>query len=82
MLQRLCGPYNAAKAELDAIQKEKVQRQTELDAIGEFMFELSGYTKSITEFNKIFWLAVVEKATAYHEGRLAFTSQNGVSIDG
>ena len=73
--------YDAAKAKLDAFQKEKAQRLAKADAIGGFMFELSEYTEAITEFNEGLWLAVVEKATAYHDGRLVFTFQNGTEIE-
>ena len=73
--------YDAAKAKLDALQKEKAQRLAKADAIGGFMFELSEYTEAITEFNEGLWLAVVEKATAYHDGRLVFTFQNGTEIE-
>ena len=74
--------YDAAKAKLDALQKEKAQRLVKSDAIGGFMFELSEYTETISEFNEGLWLAVVEKATAYHDGRLVFTFQNGTEIEG
>lgn len=74
--------YDAAKVKLDALQKEKAQRLAQADSIGGFMFELSEYTEAITEFDEGLWLAVIEKATAYHDGRLVFTFQNGVSLDG
>ena len=73
--------YDAAKAKLDALQKEKAQRLAKADAIGGFMFELSECTEAITEFNEGLWLAVVEKATAYHDGRLVFRFQNGSEIE-
>lgn len=74
--------YDTAKAKLDALQKAKAQRLTQADSIGGFMFELSEYTEAITEFSEDLWLAVVEKATAYHDGRLVFTFQNGTEIEG
>ena len=46
------------------------------------MFELSERGDAITEFDEWLWLAVVEKATAYHDGRLVFTFQNGLELDG
>lgn len=36
----------------------------------------------IIEFENSTWLAVVQKATAYHDGRLVFTFQNGMEIEG
>ena len=74
--------YDAAKAKLDALQKEKAQRLAQADSIGGFMFELSEYTEAVTEFDEGLWLAVIEKATAYHDGRLVFTFQNGTEIEG
>lgn len=74
--------YDAAKAKLDALRKEKAQRLAQADSIGGFMFELSEYTEAVTEFDEGLWLAVIEKATAYHDGRLVFTFQNGLKLDG
>ena len=74
--------YDAAKAKLDALQKEKAQRLAQADSIGGFMFELSEYTEAVTEFDEGLWLAVIGKATAYHDGRLVFTFQNGTEIEG
>ncbi len=52
------------------------------DAIGAFMFTLSECEEGIAEFEDGLWLALVEKATAYHDGRLVFTFQNGTEIEG
>ncbi len=46
------------------------------------MFSLSEYESEITEFEDSLWLAVVKKVTAYHDGRLVFTFQNGTEIEG
>lgn len=74
--------YDAAKAKLDALQKEKARRLAQADSIGRFMFELSEYAEAVTEFDEGLWLAVIEKATAYHDGRLVFTFQNGIETEG
>ena len=74
--------YEKAKARADALQEQKKQRQAKADAIGGFMFELSERGDAITEFDDRLWLAVVEKATAYHDGRLVFTFQNGIEVEG
>ena len=73
--------YDVAKAKLNTLQKEKGQRLAKAEAIGGFIFELSEYTEAITEFNEGLWLAVIEKVTAYHDGRLVFTFQNGIEIE-
>ena len=74
--------YEKARTRVDALQEQKKQRQAKADAIGRFMFELSERGDAITEFDEWLWLAVVEKATAYHDGRLVFTFQNGLELDG
>lgn len=74
--------YDTAKAKLGTLQKEKDRRLVQADAIGGFMFELSECTEAITEFDEGLWLAVVKKATAFHDGRLVFTFQNGTEIEG
>ena len=74
--------YDVAKAKLNTLQKEKGQRLAKAEAIGGFIFELSEYTEAISEFNEGLWLALVEKATAFHDGRLVFTFQNGTEIEG
>ena len=74
--------YEKARTRVDALQEQKKQRQAKADAIGRFMFELSERGDAITEFDERLWLAVVEKATAYHDGRLVFTFQNGLELDG
>lgn len=74
--------YEKAKARAAALQEQKRQRQAKADAIGGFMFELYERSDIITEFDERLWLAVVEKATAYHDGRLVFRFQNGAEIEG
>ena len=46
------------------------------------MFELSERDDAITKFDDWLWLAVVERATACHNGRLVFKFQNGSEIEG
>ena len=74
--------YEKAKARVDALQEQKKQRQAEADLIGGFMFALHEREAGITEFDNSTWLAVVQKATAYHDGRLVFAFQNGMEIEG
>ena len=53
----------------------------EAENIGSFMFALSERNCELTEFDEGLWLAVVDKATAFHDGRLVFTFQNGIEIE-
>ncbi len=73
--------YEAAKAKVDELQRQKTERQAKADAIGAFMFALSELETGITEFDDSLWQATVVKATAYHDGRLVFTFQNGAEIE-
>ena len=74
--------YEKAKARVDALQEQKKQRQARADIIGGFMFAVHEREAGVTEFDNALWLAVVQKATAYHDGRLVFTFQNGMEIGG
>ena len=73
--------YETAKAQVDALQRQKEARLAQADAIGGFMFALSEQGCELTEFDEPLWIAMVQKATAYHDGRLVFTFQNGVEIE-
>ena len=74
--------YEKAKARVDVLQEQKKQRQAKADLIGGLMFALHELEDGVTEFDNTLWLAVVQKATAYHDGRLVFTFQNGMEIEG
>ena len=74
--------YEKTKARADTLQEQKKQRQAKADIIGGFMFALHEREAGVTEFDNALWLAVVLKATTYHDGRLMFTFQNGMEIEG
>ena len=73
--------YETAKAQVDALQQQKETRLVQADVIGGFMFAFSEQSCELTEFNESLWIAMVQKATAYRDGRLVFTFQNGVEIE-
>ena len=73
--------YKKAKASVDAPQEQKKQRQARADIIGGFMFAVYEREAGVTEFDNALWLAVVQKAAAYHDGRPVFTFQNGIEIE-
>lgn len=60
----------------------KKERQAKADAMGALMFSLSERKNIITEFDDRLWLTILEKATAYHDGRLIFTFRGGIEIEG
>ena len=73
---------SAIDAELDALQEQKKQWQARTDIIDRFMFAVHERKAGVTEFDNALWLTVVQKATAYHDGLLVFTFQNGLEIEG
>lgn len=74
--------YDAAKTKTEALQRKRTDRMAQADAMGGFMFELSEQDEVLTEFDDKLWLATIEKATAYHDGRLVFTFKNSLDIGG
>ncbi len=74
--------YDAAKTKAEALQRKRADRMAQADAMGGFMFELSERDNALTEFDDRLWIATIEKATAYHDGRLVFTFKNGLDIEG
>lgn len=79
---RYVARYDVAKDRADDLQREKKERQAKADAMGAFMFSLSERKDIITEFDDRLWLTILEKATAYHDGRLVFTFRGGIEIEG
>lgn len=45
------------------------------------MFELAKRDTAVTEYDDKLWIATIEKVTAYHDGRLVFTFNNGLDIE-
>ena len=74
--------YDAAKTKAEALQRKRADRMAQADAMGGFMFELSERDEALTEFNDRLWISTIEKATAYHDGRLVFTFKNSLEIEG
>ena len=72
--------YERTKAEVDDLQRRKAERQAKAENIGAFMFELVERQDAITEFDDRLWLATVDKATVYSDGRLVFLFQNGTEV--
>ena len=73
--------YKTARDKVAVLQQQIEARLVQADAIGGFMFALSEQGCELTEFDESLWIAMVQKATAYRDGRLVFTFQNGVEIE-
>ena len=73
--------YDAAKKKAEALQAKKTKRQSKAESIGVFISELQKREGTITEFDERLWLATVEKATVYSDGRLIFLFKNGMEVE-
>jgi len=77
----LAKRYDAAKTRAENLERKRADMVAKADAMGGFMFELSERDKALTEFDDKLWIAVVEKVTAYHDGRLVFRFRDGLEIE-
>ena len=77
----LAKRYDVAKTKAEALQRKRAERMAQADAMGGFMFELSERDNPLAEFDDKLWIATVEKATAFHDGRLVFTFKNGLDME-
>lgn len=74
--------YDVAKTKTEALQRKRTDRMAQADAMGGFMFELSERDEALTEFDDKLWIATVEKAMAYHDGRLVIRFKSGTEVEG
>ena len=74
--------YDAVKTKAEALERKRADRMAQADAMGGFMFELSERDEALQEFDDKLWIATVEKATAFNDGRLVFTFKNSLDIEG
>lgn len=74
--------YEAAKTKAGALEQKRADRMARADAMDGFIFELAERDEVLTEFDDKLWIATIEKATAYHDGGLVFTFNNGMKIEG
>ncbi len=73
--------YEAAKAKLENLERQRLERQAQADAMGGFMFAVYESEESITEFSPKAWSAMVNTVTVHHDGRLVFRFNNGMEIE-
>lgn len=73
--------YEVAKAKLEKLERQRLERQAQADAMGGFMFAVHESEESITEFSAKAWSAMVNTVTIHHDGRLVFRFNNGMEIE-
>ena len=74
--------YNTTREKIDALEKKKAARLGEADKIGAFMFEMLERDEPLDTFDERLWIAVIDHATVYHDGRIVFTFVNGMEVEG
>ena len=74
--------YNTTREKIDALEKKKAARLGEADKIGAFMFEMLERDEPLDTFDERLWIAVIDHATVFHDGRIVFTFVNGMEVEG
>ena len=72
--------YEKLKKKYDSLEVEKQRRKEQHDRIGAFIATLRNQTDLPVEFDPELWLAAIEKATVYADGRIVFTFKGGIEI--
>lgn len=77
-----CERYDSIKNKIETLENEKNKRKAKEIEIGGFMYELTEYEETITEFDEQLWMMVIDKAIVHQDGRLVFVFRNGCEIEG
>ena len=72
--------YQKLKSRINALNDTKKKRQMQETAIGAFMFEVMELPEPPTVFDNKLWIASIDHATVYKDGRLLFSFINGAEI--
>lgn len=73
--------YNVVAKRIDELKTEKDTRKRQRTVLTAFVDTMAQQRGSLTEFSESLWSAVVEKATAYADGRITFTLMNVIEIE-
>ena len=74
--------YDKLKARIDALTGKKEKRRQQFEAIGAFILEVKESGKPPIEFDQKLWIASVDYATIYRDGRIVFRFVTGAEIEG
>lgn len=77
-----CERYDSIKNKIETLENEKNKRKAKEIEIGGFMYELTEYEETITEFDEQLWMMVIDKAIVHQDGSLVFVFRNGCEIEG
>ena len=73
--------YDKLKARKDYLTAKKHKRILQSNAIGAFMFEVMELPAPPTAFDNKLWIASIDHATVYKDGRIVFKFINGAEIE-
>lgn len=77
----LVTKYNDVSKRITELKAEKEARKKQHTVLTAFVDTMERQHGTLTEFSESLWLAVIEKATVYADGRLVFTLMNGTEIE-
>jgi len=77
----LMTKYNDVSKRITELKAEKEARKKQHTVLTAFVDTMERQHGTLTEFSESLWLAVIEKATVYADGRLVFTLMNGTEIE-
>ncbi|HRS65805.1 MAG TPA: recombinase family protein [Spirochaetia bacterium] len=77
----LVTKYNDVSKRITELKAEKEARKKQHTVLTAFVDTMERQHGTLTEFSESLWLAIVEKATVYADGRLVFTLMNGTEIE-
>ncbi|MCR4719800.1 MAG: recombinase family protein [Firmicutes bacterium] len=73
--------YEKLKNRKDKLEEERRKRNLEATAIGGFMFEVMELPEPPSAFDNKLWIASIDYATIYKDGRMVFKFINGAEIE-
>ena len=72
--------YAALESRMDSLEKERKEREFKYDIFSGFLFELGEIHELPLAFDDRLFYQLVDYATVYSDGRVAFTFRNGTEI--
>jgi len=73
--------YQKLNSRINALNDTKKKRQMKQAAIGAFMFEVMELPEPPSAFDNKLWIASIDYATVYKDGRIVFKFINGAEIE-
>ena len=73
--------YEKLNSKIKRLNDKKQKKQTQYTAIGAFMFEIRELPAPPLAFDEKLWIASIEKATVFNDGRIVFKFVNGAEIE-